>query len=385
MIRYLYCISIAISIWILPIFVHAYELKVSPDVSISENYISDSNIYIASLHTWFNTNYKKDIVSASINQTISGTLFGDITLLGKNISSTGDFFGDVRIIGDTVYVSGTTNSDLIIVARHIVIDSQAVIKGDTLLLGQTVDMNGKILGKTQITSHKINIKGNIVAETTLTGTKILFDAGSKIETVVSYFSPQKANINPSAEIKELQFNQIQSIKQNDVIKKIFFGFVSFWVLIKVIATLFMIFILTHLFRMFVQKITEIVQYKRIYVFLVGVLGIVIFPILILSLFASIILIPISIIVASIFTIMFVLLPAISAIVLATLYEVYVQKKNKSLAEFNISALMLFVLTGIGFVPYIGGMLVYLMYIYSFGIMTMYLYESVRKKGVKHLF
>jgi uncharacterized membrane protein YoaK (UPF0700 family) len=111
----------------------------------------------------------------------------------------------------------------------------------------------------------------------------------------------------------------------------------------------------------------------------------VFPLLILSLFASIVLIPISIIIASVFTIMFVLLPAISAIILAIAYQLYIQKKNKPIVEFNLSASMLILLTCIGFIPYIGGTIVYLMYVYSFGVMTMYIYESIRKKGVKHLF
>jgi ACR3 family arsenite efflux pump ArsB len=66
--------------------------------------------------------------------------------------------------------------------------------------------------------------------------------------------------------KQLNFNQIESIKQNDVVKRLFFAFVSFWAIIKLIATLFVIFILTHLFRVFSQRVSDIVDEKKVLLF-----------------------------------------------------------------------------------------------------------------------
>jgi hypothetical protein len=361
----------------------AYDLKVSPDVSIGKNYISDSNLYIASLHTWFDATYEKDIFSVSYDQTVDGTIFGDTFLLGKKISLTGESFGDVRTIGDTVYVSGVINKDLIVVARHVIVASDAIINGDTLVLAHTVDLGGKFLGTSKITSNKITVTGFIVGPTTLTGSKIIFNSGAQILSDVSYFSPQRAMVNQGVDIqKELNFNQIESIKQNEIIKRIFFGFVSFWAIIKLIATLFVLFILTHLFRVSVQKIVDIIKGKKGTTLLVGISSIIMIPILTIILFASLVLIPVSVIVACIFVIMIMLLPAMSAIVLSVLYQTYIQKQNKKEIDFKMSTLALIVFTFIGFIPYIGGPIVYLLYLFAFGAMVRYLYEIVRRKNVR---
>lgn len=368
---------------VIPSRVFAYESQVAPDISISENYISDKNLYLASLHTWFNATYEKDLVSVSYDQTIGGTIFGDATLFGKKINIVGEYFDDVRSIGDTIVVSGVVNKDLILIARHVIIDPKAIINGDTLILAHTVDAQGQFLGQSQVTASKITIAGSIIGPTTLTGSKITFAPNAQVVSTVSYFSPQRAIIENGAQIQsQLNFNQVQSLKQNDVVKRLFFGFVSFWAIIKLIATLFVIFVLTHLFRVFIQRIIDTVEDKKLYTFGIGFVSLVATPLLSIALFASLVLIPVSIIVGAIFIIMIILLPSMSAIITASFYQKYIQKKNKLLVDFNLTALMLILLTFVGFIPYIGGFVIYVLYILSFGAMIRYLYEQVRRKKVR---
>jgi cytoskeletal protein CcmA (bactofilin family) len=360
----------------------AYEVKVQPDISISENYISDQNLYLASLRTWFNSTYDKDLVSASYNQVVNGTIFGDVTLLGKNISLSGESFGDVRIIGDTITVSGVVNKDLILIARRVVITPEAIINGDTLILAQNVDALGQFLGKSQITASKINIAGSIVGPTVLTGSKVSFLSGAKVISELSYFSPQRAAIEAGVEIqKQPNYNQIETLKQNDVVKRLFFAFVSFWAIIKLIATLFVLFILTQLFRVFTQRIIDIVRFKKFLLIPIGLLSVICLPALVAILFVSLVLIPVSIIVGAVFTIMIILLPALSAIITAAFYQEHIQKQPKVTVDFGKSALALVLLTFAGFIPYVGSILVYIIYAVAFGATTYYLYEQVRRKKI----
>lgn len=366
-----------------PSSVFAYEVRVSPDISISENYISDDNLYLAGLKTWFNATYENDVVSVALDQIIRGTIFGDVTLLGNTIELQGEMFDDVRIIGNEIRVTGVTNKDLVIVANHVIVEPEAIVNGDTLILANNVEVRGQFLGETQITANKISIGGSLVGPTTLTSQKLTFNSGAKVISELSYFSPQRAVVEPGAEIqKSLNFNQIESIKQNDVVKKIFFGFVSFWSIIKLIATLFVIFILTHLFRVFSQRVVDIVDQRKWTTVLVGLLSFILIPLVTIILFASLVLIPVSVILGLIFIIMIILLPGMGAITLGFLYQTYVLKRPRGIVEFNISALFLIVLTFVGFVPYVGDVIVYLLYTATFGAMVSYLYEQIRRKKVK---
>lgn len=373
----------SLSFLFIPQSTFAYDAKVSPDISIGEEYVSEKNIYLASLHTWFGATHKKDLTSVSIDQTISGSIFGDILLFGKNLSIIGETFGDVRVVGDTVVISGVINEDLVVLARHVEIASNAIINGDTLIMAHTVEAQGQFLGESQITASRISVTGSIIGPTTLTGSKISFLGGSKVLSEVSYFSPQRAFIEQGAQIqKELNFNQVEFLNQSDVAKRLFFGFVSFWAIIKLIATLFVIFVLTHIFKIFTQRIIDIVQLKKLPTFGLGIATLFGMPLLIVTLFGSLVLIPVSIIVAALFTIMIILLPSVSAIIGASFYQKYIQKKSKMVIDFNLSALLLIGITFIGFIPYIGNIIVYALYILSLGAMIRYLYEQVRRKNVK---
>lgn len=365
---------------LLPNGLAAFDGKVAPDISISENYISDKNIYLASLHTWFNATYEKDVTTVSLDQTIRGTVFGDILALGKKIDLSGETYGDVRTFGDTIIISGVINEDLVVIGRHVIVSKEAIINGETLILGHTVEIQGQLLGQSQINASRILVSGEIAGPTTLTGSRINFLSGSKVLSQISYFSPQRAFVDQGVEIqKELNFNQIESIKQNDFIKRLFFGFVSFWAIIKLIATLFVIFVLTHLFKVHVQKSLDSIKENKIQNAIIGFVSFIITPILILILFASLVLIPVSIIVTCIFVILIILLPAMSSIILASIYQLYVQKQQKITVEFNLPALMLIGITFIGFIPYLGAIVTYLLYMISFGTMMRYLYEQIRRR------
>lgn len=382
--KYIYLIFVCSFVFLFsPQSIFAYESRVAPDVSIGENYISDKNIYLASLHTWFGATYEKDVVSASVDQTISGTIFGDVILLGKNISIIGETFGDVRVTGDTVIISGVINEDLIVFARHIIIEPEAIINGDTLIVGYTVDAQGQFLGESQITANRVHVAGSIIGPTTITGSKITFAAGSKILSDVSYFSPRRATIEQGVDIqKKLSFNQVEFINQSDIVKRLFLGFVSFWAIIKLIATLFVVFVLSHLFKIFTQRIIDTVQQNKLATLGIGLISLLLTPLLIIILFGSLVLIPVAIILAAWFVIMIILLPSIGAIISAAFYQRHVQKKTKIGIDFKLATLMLIAITFIGFIPYIGSLVVYVLYILSFGAMSRFVYEQVRRKNVK---
>lgn len=366
-----------------PFQASAYELRIEPDVSVSENYISYENMYLAGLKTWFDATFEKDLVSVSWDQAIRGTIYGDTTLLGNHVSLEGETFDDTRIIANTVYISGVTNKDLVIVANNIYIDETAIVNGDSLMLANTVTIGGQHIGKTQITANNVSVKGKIIGPTTFTAQKITFKTGSKILSTISYFSPQRASVESGVDIeKELNFNQIESIRQNDVVKRLFFGFISFWLIIKLVATLFVIFILTQMFRVFSQRVSDIFEENKTLTAVTGFISFIFIPMIVILLFATLVLIPVSIIIAFIFGIMIILLPAAAAIILSQMYQRHVLKRDKSSVEFNSAALALVFLTFFGFVPYVGNPIVYLLYIISFGAMTRYLYEQIRRKRIK---
>lgn len=367
-----------------PFVTEAFELKVDPDISITkETELTNQNLYMAGLRTWFDASLEQDIVSIAWEQVVGGTIFGDVFLFGDTVSLTGEYFDDVRVVANTVFVSGVTSQDLVITARTIVLEEGAIINGNTLLLANSVFVKGKILGQAQITANNVEVSGSITSLSTITAQRLSVTNTANIVSEISYFSPQRAFIDSGATIqRELNFNQIESLTQNDIIKRVFFAFVSFWSIIKLIATLFMIFILTQLFRVFSQRVIDIVYVQKFYSILIGIVSIVAIPILIFILFASLVLIPIAFILLFVFGIMLIMLPAISAIIIASIYQRYVQKIQKVTVDFNMSALAFILLTFIGFLPFIGGFVTYVVYLASIGAVCTYIYEQVRRKKVK---
>lgn len=366
-----------------PVFVSAYELKIAPDVSILESFETEENVYIAGFKTFFDATLMTDMVSVAANQTINGTIFGDVTLVGGAVSVGGEMFDDTRIIANSVTINGITNRDLVIVANHVTIQDDAIINGDMLILANSVTSSGQFLGATQITANSIFIDGNIVETATYTSQRLTFGSRARVSSDIAYFSPVHAVIQDGAQIEQsLTFNQIDSIRQNDVVQKFFLGLMGFWSIIKMVATLFVIFILTQIFRVFTQRIVDVVNQQKLLILPIGFLSLILLPLLIALLFATVVLIPVSIILGLMFAIIIILLPALSAVLLASLYQKIIQKKQKPTVQFGISALMLLLLTFIMFIPKIGKIVVYGLYVATFGAVIYDQYIHIRRKKIK---
>jgi len=371
------CLSLA------PLTSLAYELRVHPDITISEDYISEENLYLVGITTNFNTTHEEDVVSVSLDQTIEGTVFGDVTLVGNDILVSGEVFGDTRILANQVTITGVVNKDLVIIANNVVISDNAIINGDLLVLSNSIYLGGQYLGQNKVTANTIAVHGEIVGSTAMTGQRITFNSGSRVVSEISYFSPQRAYVESGSSIEQApNFNQIESIGENDMVKRVFFSFISFWYIIKLVATFFVILILTQLFKIFSQRVSDTLLEKKWSVLVTGFFATILFPILIIVLFSSLVFIPISIILAFAFGTLLILLPAMTAILIGQIYQVYVLKKSRPEVNFNISVLTLIILTFFAFIPYIGSAFVYLAYLGAFGSMIQYLYGQIRRKKIK---
>lgn len=298
----------------LPISALAFALHSGSEVNISGEDIVDENLYVLGGRINFNKTFEEDLVAIGGNSDILGVIFGDLYSVSGETRLKGEVFGDTRIISGDVYIDGNTNSDLMIVSGRVFVSKDAILNGETMIVSGEVDFDGQAIGDVKIVSGKVNIGGEILGNLEVTTQSLNVLNSSRLRGEVVYYSPNEARISEGSVLSHRPVhNQTESIQDNEFVKRTVLSFISFWAIIKFLATLFTALILVFVFRKLSQR-TAILATKRPFKsLLIGLASLVLIPLLALVLFASLFALPLSVIIILIYFISLLIVPAISAI------------------------------------------------------------------------
>jgi len=366
-----------LGILLLPTSSFAFDLQSGAEVYINNDSDIKENLYLLGAHLNFDKIFDNDVFMVGGNSIAKGVLFGDLQIFSVNSLIEGEFFGDTRIISFDSTINGNTNKDLVVVSGKIDSGDSAILNGKTILIAGEVNLKGQVLDDLKIIAGAVNIDAEVLGNIEITAQRVSIGNNAKIKNDFVYFSPQRAQVSPSANIGNgLVYNQIETINENELIKKTFLNFVSFWSVIKFLATLFTAFILIFVFRMFSQRTSFFATRKTMKSILVGLFSILLIPVIVIILFASLFGIPISILMALIYFCLLVLVAPVSGIILGYFLQKIIEKNKKPEVNFNFTTLGIIIITFLYFIPYVGSIVRVFFLLLSFGAMVLYYAEIV---------
>lgn len=363
----------------------AFDLKSSTEINISNNDSLEENLYLFGANITFDSDFKKDLFLVGANNFVKGSFFEDLQLIGLKNYFSGESFGDTRLIGGETIIKGNTNKDLVIVSTRAIIEDGSILNGQTLIVAGEVYLNGEVLDNIKIIAGKVYVNSSILGDVEITAQDVYINNKSDIKGDFVYFSPKRAQIDSGAKIKnELVYNQIESIEENEFVKKTVLSFVNFWSVIKFLATLFTAFILVFVFKMFSQRTSDLAFKKFWKSILIGILSVLLIPIFILILAASLFGLPLAGILFSSYVILFILTAPVSGIILGYYLQKIYKKDKKVEVEFGPTAIGIVLLTFLYFIPWVGNIIKTIFFVLSFGAMVLYYFEIITIKNKKWL-
>lgn len=323
------------------------------------------------------TAVKLPVFMAGENQVIDKPIDGDLMVAGSQVKITSDIKGDVYAAGGQIDVAGTISGNLIVAGGNVTIsgkvlkniitaggqikvDTSAETSGYALIGGGTVELLGKFSGPVKVGAgtftlgEKAVINGNLEADVN----KSDISATSKI------LGEKKIQIH---ETKKAEVKTVQSSRYT--------GFSSLKEIISFLGKLVLLLILVKLFA---QKIIETNAKKSFWSNLgLGLVILIMTPFLSLMLLLTVIGIPLSGIIFSVYL----LILSLSKVVASILLGNYLSEKSylKSKDRYLLSSLALLLLTFVGFVPYVGGFVKLMAFLFGIGAITTSLKSTFAKK------
>ncbi|HWV36547.1 MAG TPA: hypothetical protein VNZ55_12995 [Thermomicrobiales bacterium] len=130
--------------------------------------------------------------------TIPGTVEGSANLAAGQVDISGAVGESVRIFGGQIDVTGTVGGDLIVFGGKVNVPSQAKIGGNVLIAGGQVDIRGAVNGDLRITSSNVTLGGLTSGDAEISASSIDLLDTARVGGKLTYTSSSSADIAPNA-------------------------------------------------------------------------------------------------------------------------------------------------------------------------------------------
>lgn len=297
------------------VFVSAEENITGNLFAVSENVIVDGIV-------------GGDLIVAANYITVTGRIEGDIIAIGQNINIEGEVGGNVRVIGSNININSSISRNLNAFGSQITIGNEARVGWDVTIGGVAATIRGNIIGSLDSYSQKTFIAGKVgknvrVKVLNEESDGLIIDKNAVINGNLDYQSKEeldlKANNNVSGEITWKNLNVTKKSSFLNWLWGTAFSFLSI-----LFIGLFFVFIATRLSRRFIKEAKN----KTGKAFLWGGLFTLIILPLALVLTFTIIGIPLSIILISLWLAGLFIGKTIAALILGDFIFTKILKKEK---------------------------------------------------------
>lgn len=281
---------------------------------------------------------------------ITSNVSGDVYVAGGEVEISSTIGGNLIAAGGTITISGKINKNIIMAGGQIKVDGPAEVGGYVLAGGGKIDLLGNFSGPVKvgagnlIVGEKAIINGNLEADV----------SKSDISSTSKITGEKKIKIHEVKEVKkpEKQFNQWQQL---GYIKDIF-SFLS-----KLVVLLIFV-------KLFGQKIRQVGAKESFWSSIgMGLVALMVTPVVALILMVTLIAIPLSMIVLGFYFVCVYL----SGVVTSVLVGELISKKGylKTNNHYLLGFVGLFILTLIGLIPVVGGLVKFVVLLFGVGIIS----------------
>lgn len=323
------------------------------------------------------TSVKLPVFMAGESQIVDKPIDGDLMIAGSQVKITSDVKGDVYAAGGQIDITGTINGNLIVAGGNITIsgkvlkniitaggqikiDTPAETSGYALVGGGTVDLLGKFSGPVKVGAGTLTL-----------GDKTIINGNLEADV-------NKTNISSAAKVlgeKKIQIHEVKEVEKRPTVapKLTYFNYTK--EIVSFLGKLVLLFILVKLFG---QKIIDTNSKKSFWSNLgYGLVILIMTPFLSLMLLITIVGIPLSGIIFSIYLMAL----SLSKVFASLLFGNYLSQKEylKTKNLYLVSFISLLLLTFIGLLPIVGGFAKLFILLFGLGAVIRSLQSSFAKK------
>lgn len=359
---------------------YAAEFKALEELRITTPVQGD--LYTAGGNVDIEADISGDLVSAGGEVSINGSVSEDLIVAGGKVYIQGLVQDDIRVAGGEVYIRGMVQDDVIVVGGKVVIEKEAIIQGDLVMAGGDLTMKGTVQGNMKSHGGELHFSGLVNGNTDIRGGSLYYN-GSTIGTskIISHeivlgndavfqnnieYWTEGGEVDFASSIKNGQAQYRESLEEKsfDGLELDHMMYTSH-LLSYFTAALFLL-LFVYFFPKFFKDSAIILEKNPWKSFFIGLLYFILMPILIFISFATIIGIPVALILMFSYGLSIYFAVMISAVIFASLINKNYKKKWSTLGLFLGSIGIFILMKLLCFLPVIGWAVKVVLILLAFG-------------------
>ena len=259
-----------------------------------------------------------DYFAASETVTLSGEVEGDayigggdLLVVGGNVTLDGEVGQNVRVLGGTVNISGKVGRNVSLAGGNISLAKNAEIAGNLVGAVGNLDYLGFVKGNLELVGQYLNLNGRVDRNVEAKVGSLTLGDNAQIGGNLSYASKTEANFAPNAQIAGVvtykqtdgyPFSALSEKNSQQAAQRIWGGVRKGFSLVSFITAFLIGFIVLRLFPRRMLTMTEIFAHAPGKSLAIGFLTLVVIPIISLLLAFTIIGLPLSFIMMTVWVI-----------------------------------------------------------------------------------
>lgn len=302
-----------------------------------------------------------DLYASGGQVVIHGRVNGDVLVAGGRVSLSGAVSQDVRAAGGQITVAGNVGRNLTVAGGNVEISSAAVIRGGVVAAGGSVELAAPVGGAAKIAAGTLIIANRIAGDLEAAVGTLRITSRAEIDGNVSYWSGQDASVSDGARIKGKIVRNVPPERPR-FFPAAFFVWLVF-VSINFVCTLILGLLSARFLPRYHQSIITTLRERPWPSLGVGFVAAVVLPVVCALLFATVLAIPLAVILLLAF---FILLYWSRIYAIGRIGESILARLRPASSRASAFVLGLFVYYILAIIPFIGWLVVPLVILFGLG-------------------
>ncbi len=302
-----------------------------------------------------------DLYASGGQVIIDGSVNGDVLAAGGRVSISGTVSQDVRAAGGQLAISGNVGRNLTVAGGNVEIASSAAVRGSVVAAGGNVDLAAPIGGAARIAAGTLIVANRIAGDVEAAVGTLRIASKAEIGGNVNYWSAQEAAVSEGARIDGKVVRNVPPERPR-IFSATFFAWLVF-VAINFVCTLILGLLSARYLPRYHQSVITTLRDKPWASLGIGFIAAVVVPVVCALLFATVLAIPLGLIILAAF---FILLYWSRIYAIGRIGEAILTRLRPASSRASVFVVGMFVYYILAIIPVVGWLVVSLVMLFGLG-------------------
>jgi cytoskeletal protein CcmA (bactofilin family) len=320
-----------------------------------------------------------DLYASGGQVVIDGTVNGDVLVAGGRVSLSGTVSQDVRAAGGQVTISGKVGRNLTVAGGQVELASSSVLGGGLVAAGGNVDLSAPLTGAVKVAAGTLIVTNRVGGNLDAAVGTLRIASRADIQGDVNYWSGREASVSEGARIRGKIVRNVPPERPR-LFPAAFFAWLWF-VSINFISTLILGLLSVRFLPRFHQSVVTTLSERPWTSLGIGFVAAVVLPVVCILLLATVVAIPIAVILLAAF---FIMLYWARIYAIGRIGEFILARWRPASSRASAFVLGLFVYYLLAIIPVIGWLVVPLVMLFGLGaelIARKQFYTTAKTQGL----